>query len=1020
MITPPVTPPPVTTSTLTFTPITTQTYGAAPFGVSATSASSGAVTYSVVSGPATVSGSTVTITGTGSVVLSASQAANGNYGTATATTNFTVVVATPSLTFTPIATKTSGAAPFGVSATSASSGAVTYSVVSGPATVSGSTVTITGTGSVVLSASQAANGNYGTATATTNFTVVVATPSLTFTPIATKTSGAAPFGVSATSASSGAVTYSVVSGPATVSGSTVTITGTGSVVLSASQAANGNYGTATATTSFTVSASPSGNSVSISVAQPPFGFNVIAGSVRRIFATVTNGTTSGVTWAVKSGSGTLSSNSGSWFDVTAPTVGSSCSYVQGSGGWTVNSSTQFVIEATSMDDATKKFDLTFNVCNPKVQVDVVPFYRTLYANQPADVQSMVKGSTDLNVHWAITSSPKGGDGTLPDSTLRDVVFSATVPGRYTLTATSVQDPSVSATAIMYVTGHTLPTYKVTPNMTEPIDCTVDPAMLGTVYDVGPSQSFKTLASVPFPTMVAGSTVRLHNEDTTGSNPTIYHEYVQISQPATEAQPFRICGVPDSHGNLPVMDATAAKGRSDASSFSAGYGLITVQSSSSTSLYPNYSGPAYIAIEGIKLQNAQAGVAYTEPNGSATGTWSGTSAAIRLFEAHNVAVVGNDIYNNGNGVFSDFTAAANWGGSTMDVLWEGNHLHGNGAAGSSQSHQMNLQAWNEIAQFNRIESYQPNATGANIKSRSLGTVIRYNYLGDGAARQMDLAEAQDAATYMTFAGYLSGYPNSFHDLNTSDAYTADLLAAAQEEWNSHFVYGNIYQNLSSTAPIHFGYDTVGDETARKGNLYWYNNSFYEEQCSGCTGQAWTLFDTQGAGGNSVTQVEYPTVQAYNNVLWEANTTQPALTWNSYSAFIGVAGENLLPANWGTNNQTGGVGTGWSVADASSAYQNASNLSAHLTGFTSGNLTAASSMPFNATTWILNSDQPGSTAVPPAVCEMPVRFSYLPNLGYAVPRIASPNMGATDTVNEISGTMTTVGGSKHNNSRNSNCH
>ena len=102
-----------------------------------------------------------------------------------------------------------------------------------------------------------------------------------------------------------------------------------------------------------------------------------------------------------------------------------------------------------MDDATKTFDLPFNVCNPKVQLDVVPFYRTLYANQPADVQSTVKGSTDLNVHWAITNSPRGGDGTLTDSTLRDAVFSATVTGRYTLTATSVQDPTVSATAIMY-------------------------------------------------------------------------------------------------------------------------------------------------------------------------------------------------------------------------------------------------------------------------------------------------------------------------------------------------------------------------------------------------------------------------------------------------------------------------------------------------------------------------------------------------------------------------------------------
>ena len=56
---------------LTFAPITAQVDGNAPFAVSATSASSGAVTYSVVSGPATISGNTVTLTGVGTVVLNA-------------------------------------------------------------------------------------------------------------------------------------------------------------------------------------------------------------------------------------------------------------------------------------------------------------------------------------------------------------------------------------------------------------------------------------------------------------------------------------------------------------------------------------------------------------------------------------------------------------------------------------------------------------------------------------------------------------------------------------------------------------------------------------------------------------------------------------------------------------------------------------------------------------------------------------------------------------------------------------
>jgi DNA-binding beta-propeller fold protein YncE len=242
------------TPTLTFQSISGQTYGNAPFTVSATSASSGAVTYSVTSGPATISGNTVTLAGVGTVNLAANQAASGNYTVATTYISFTVAPGVPTLSFQSIS-ETYGNPPFTVSATSASSGAVTYAVLSGPATISGSTVTLTGVGTVVLNASQAASGNYTAATASTSFTVAPEVPSLLFVPIAVQTYGNAPFTVSATSASSGAVTYSVTSGPATISGNTVTLTGVGTVVLNARQAASGSYAAATASTSFTVAQS---------------------------------------------------------------------------------------------------------------------------------------------------------------------------------------------------------------------------------------------------------------------------------------------------------------------------------------------------------------------------------------------------------------------------------------------------------------------------------------------------------------------------------------------------------------------------------------------------------------------------------------------------------------------------------------------------------------------------------------------------------------------------------------------
>ena len=84
------------------------------------------------------------------------------------TYNMTAV--SPTISFT-IGTRSLSAGSFTVSATSNSAGAFTYTVVSGPATISGSTVTLTGTGSVALKATQAASGSYASGTKTATFTV---------------------------------------------------------------------------------------------------------------------------------------------------------------------------------------------------------------------------------------------------------------------------------------------------------------------------------------------------------------------------------------------------------------------------------------------------------------------------------------------------------------------------------------------------------------------------------------------------------------------------------------------------------------------------------------------------------------------------------------------------------------------------------------------------------------------------------------------------------------------------------
>jgi len=161
--------------------------------------------------------------------------------------------------FTSISAKTPGASSFSITPPTASSGLnVAVTVKSGPATISGNTITLAGTeGTVVLAANQSGNVDYAAASeVTTSFTVGKLSHTITpFATIASKTPGTAAFTIALPTASSGlTVAVTVKSGPATISGNTITLTGSeGAVVLAANQSGNTQYGAASeVTTSFTV------------------------------------------------------------------------------------------------------------------------------------------------------------------------------------------------------------------------------------------------------------------------------------------------------------------------------------------------------------------------------------------------------------------------------------------------------------------------------------------------------------------------------------------------------------------------------------------------------------------------------------------------------------------------------------------------------------------------------------------------------------------------------------------------
>ena len=240
--------------TITFDSLSDLTYGAAPFELTATASSGLPVTFTVVSGPATISGSTLTINGTGEVIVRASQAGDTFYAPAPdVDQSFTIEKAEQTISFSPIVDKVFGDAPFEFGATASSGLRVAFSILSGPATLSGDTITITGTGAVTIRASQPGDENYlAAADVDQTFNVNSANQTISFSATADKTYGDAPFSIEASASSGLPVTLSIVSGPASISGNVVILTGAGTVTIGATQQGDDTYFSTTAQQTFVV------------------------------------------------------------------------------------------------------------------------------------------------------------------------------------------------------------------------------------------------------------------------------------------------------------------------------------------------------------------------------------------------------------------------------------------------------------------------------------------------------------------------------------------------------------------------------------------------------------------------------------------------------------------------------------------------------------------------------------------------------------------------------------------------
>lgn len=242
--------------TINFSPVYDMQFTNNKFELTAVSDSGLPIIYSS-SDPsvATVSGNVVTLTGLGTVTVTASQEGNEYYHAAPDEAHtFDVLTGDQTIELSAEVSKGVGDGSYKLPQFASSGLPITYTS-SNPAvaTVSGNTVTIVALGTTTITANQAGNALFNAAPTVMQSLTVKPQQTINFGALATKTFGDPAFTVTAT-ASSGLPVSFQSSNPAvaTVSGSTVTIVGGGTATIKAIQAGNASFGPVTAEQTLTV------------------------------------------------------------------------------------------------------------------------------------------------------------------------------------------------------------------------------------------------------------------------------------------------------------------------------------------------------------------------------------------------------------------------------------------------------------------------------------------------------------------------------------------------------------------------------------------------------------------------------------------------------------------------------------------------------------------------------------------------------------------------------------------------
>jgi hypothetical protein len=189
----------------------------------------------------------ITSTGAGTVVIKAMRAGDTNYLPSAWSADFTVTLAPRPLTVTLTGSKfydgttTASGASAAISSGSLAAGDALGNSFANTSSANTGTYSGLNTAAVTNSSAPTTRTSSYVITYAGVFTIAAAPQTITFGALPGKTYGDAPFGLTATASSGLPVSFSVSSGPASISGTTVTITGAGAVTIVASQSGNSNY-----------------------------------------------------------------------------------------------------------------------------------------------------------------------------------------------------------------------------------------------------------------------------------------------------------------------------------------------------------------------------------------------------------------------------------------------------------------------------------------------------------------------------------------------------------------------------------------------------------------------------------------------------------------------------------------------------------------------------------------------------------------------------------------------------------